>query len=115
MVNPDGVHDIQDHYEKTGDIVYFKRKNNDREMERKLGKTCPDWGAGVDINRNYGYLWKGDDTRVCRDDYSGPHPFSEPETRAMRSTLQKYNDTIKFVYNFHAFGPMYVWPYNGLR
>jgi hypothetical protein len=31
----------------------------------------------------------------------------------MRNNLIKYQDTIKFVYNFHAFGPMYVWPYNG--
>ena len=31
----------------------------------------------------------------------------------MRSMLNKYKDTIKFVYNFHAFGPMYIWPYNG--
>ena len=31
----------------------------------------------------------------------------------MRANLYKYQDTIKFVYNFHAFGPMYVWPYNG--
>jgi len=31
----------------------------------------------------------------------------------MRSLLYKYQDDIKFVYNFHAYGPMYIWPYNG--
>ena len=28
--------------------------------------------------------------------------------------LTKYKDIIKFAYNFHAFGPMYIWPYNSL-
>lgn len=27
--------------------------------------------------------------------------------------LYKYKDDLKFVYNFHSFGPMYIWPYNG--
>ena len=67
----------------------------------------------MDLNRNYGYLWGSEDT-PCAEGYPGPHAFSEPETKAMRSMLYKYQNTIKFVYNFHAFGPMYVWPYNGL-
>lgn len=31
----------------------------------------------------------------------------------MRNLLYQNQDKIKFVYNFHAFGPMYIWPYNG--
>ena len=31
----------------------------------------------------------------------------------MRDLLIKYQHDIKFVYNFHSFGPMYIWPYNG--
>ena len=31
----------------------------------------------------------------------------------MRDMLRKYKDTIKFVYNFHSVGPLYIWPYNG--
>jgi len=58
-------------------------------------------------------LW-GNKQTPCEESYPGPYPFSEPETQAMRSMLTKYKDAIKFVYNFHAFGPMYVWPYNGL-
>lgn len=67
---------------------------------------------GVDINRNYGYLW-GNTEPPCSDSFPGPYAFSEPESKAMRDMLYKYQDDIKFVYNFHAFGPMYVWPYNG--
>lgn len=67
---------------------------------------------GVDINRNYGYLW-GNKEGPCSESFPGPHAFSEPETKAMRGMLYKYMDNIKIAYNFHAFGPMYVWPYNG--
>jgi len=31
----------------------------------------------------------------------------------MRDLFLRHNDEVKFVYNFHAFGPMYIWPYNG--
>lgn len=31
----------------------------------------------------------------------------------MRGMLYKYSDDIKIVYNFHSYGPMFVWPYNG--
>jgi len=31
----------------------------------------------------------------------------------MRNLLMKHQDEIKFVYNFHSYGPMWVWPYNG--
>lgn len=67
---------------------------------------------GVDINRNYGYIW-GNNESPCGESFPGPHPFSEPEARAMRNLLMKNQDTIKFVYNFHSYGPMWVWPYNG--
>ena len=44
---------------KTGKLI-FKRKNNDRQMEQKLGYNCELWNSGTDINRNYGYLWGND-------------------------------------------------------
>jgi hypothetical protein len=44
---------------------------------------------GVDINRNYGYIWKYKED-PCDESYAGPHPFSEPESKAMRALL--YNN-----------------------
>lgn len=88
----------------------LKRKNNDRRFED--GADCPLALQGVDINRNYGYSW-GNEEGPCSESFPGPHAFSEPETKAMRSMLYKYSDDIKFVYNFHSYGPMFVWPYNG--
>ena len=109
IVNVDGSFAIYEHYMQTGELL-LKRKNNDRRFEN--GANCPLALQGVDINRNYGYLW-GNNLPPCSESYAGPHAFSEPESKAMRAMLYKYMDTIKFVYNFHAFGPMYIWPYNG--
>jgi carboxypeptidase T len=109
VVNVDGFYTIYENYLQTGELIY-KRKNNDRTYEGD--EKCDLMYQGVDINRNYGYLW-GNKEGPCSESYPGPHAFSEPETKAMRAMLYKYSDTIKMVYNFHAFGPMFVWPYNG--
>lgn len=108
MINVDGCHAIMEHYNKTGELM-FKRKNADRRFEGDA--NCPEWLQGVDINRNYGYNF-GNTNGPCSESFPGPHAFSEPESQAMRAMLQKYQDKIAFVYNFHATGPMYIWPYN---
>lgn len=110
MVNADGSYKIFDYYQKTGQLL-LKRKNMDDEYQKAANQDCGEMEMGVDINRNYGYNFKKMDD-VCSESFPGDHAFSEPETRAMRDMLHKYNDTIKFVYNFHSYGPMYVWPYN---
>lgn len=111
MLNTDGSHKIYEKYLETGKLV-LKRKNNNRSHESE--KDCGDVEGGVDINRNYDYLW-GEEGAAdpCGGSFAGPHPFSEPESQAMRNLLTKYQDTIKFVFNFHAFGPLFIWPYNG--
>jgi len=85
-------------------IKYLERCNNDPEA------------TGVDLNRNYGVSWDkpgGSSTDPCEESYRGEQPFSEPETRAIRDFLISHQDEIKFVYNFHAYGNMYLWPFNG--
>lgn len=42
---------------------------------------------GVDLNRNFGFDWKP--IPPTSGYYSGPHAFSEPETRAMRRFLRR--------------------------
>jgi len=39
---------------------------------------------GVDINRNFGFNW-----HIESEEPSGPEPWSEPETRALRDFIQK--------------------------
>lgn len=83
MLNTDGCYAIMDHYDKTGELL-LKRKNADRRWEGDA--DCEDRLQGVDINRNYGYLW-GNNKGPCDESFPGPHAFSEPETKAMRSML----------------------------
>ena len=50
---------------------------------------------GVDLNRNWGYKW----VHQTAGYNAGPHPFSEPETRAMQRFLNRIDPT--FVVSFH--------------
>jgi len=113
FVNPDGYSAISDYFldeEKNPKHSLTRIRKN---RHASPAKDC-DWTKlGVDINRNYGFKWGFDDegssTDPCDEAYRGTEPFSEPETRAMRSLANKYN--FKWAFNYHAFGPLYVYPY----
>ena len=49
-------------------------------------------GTGVDLNRNFPSDWDSDQSAKCTPNYGGEHPFSEPETRAIRSVVGRYNN-----------------------
>lgn len=74
LLNPDGYE-----YSRTTNRLW--RKNR-----RDLG----DGFFGVDLNRNYGYLWGGVGASTIRgeDTFRGPSRFSEPETRALRDLIE---------------------------
>lgn len=111
VVNVDGLADIESNFDKTGK-VQTRRKN----MNNQFASQCQGENMGVDLNRNYGLFWEkpgGSSTNPCDQSYKGSAPFSEPETRAIRDFLRSHKDDIKFAYNFHSYGNMYLWPYNG--
>ena len=94
----------------------MKRKNKNDSWGGKW--LCgDDTYTGVDLNRNYGFSHGnfGAKEDPCSESFSGPFPFSEPETRAMRDFIFANVEQIKFVYNFHAYGNMYVTPFNSLQ
>lgn len=93
----------------------MKRKNKNDSWGGKW--LCgDDTHTGVDLNRNYGFSHGnfGAKEDPCAESFSGPFPFSEPETRAMRDFIFSNVEQIKFVYNFHAYGNMFVTPFNSL-
>ena len=111
IINVDGSTVILEEFKKTGKLIY-KRKNNNRKLELIQGNAqCELWQQGVDINRNYGFNWGNKET-VCSDAFPGAHPFSESESRAIRDLFDANKENIVFAYNFHSYGPMYIWPYN---
>ncbi len=68
---------------------------------------------GVDLNRNFGYMWGYDDEGSSPDPYSetyrGASAFSEPETQALREFV---NDReFKICLNYHSHGNLLIYPF----
>ncbi len=53
---------------------------------------------GVDLNRNFGVGWSGSEPEGSGY-YSGPHPFSEPETKAMRRLIRRIDPDLTIYYH----------------
>ncbi len=60
---------------------------------------------GVDMNRNYGYMWNAEDF--------DPHEYSEPETKATRDFILSRNFNIMIDYHSGLQGIIYPWYYKG--
>jgi hypothetical protein len=88
-LNPDGFEYSRQHFS-------FWRKNR---------RNNKDGTYGVDLNRNFdiGFV-KTKDT--SSNVYSGPEPFSEPETRAMRDFVAAH-DNITIALDYHSQGNVF--------
>ncbi|CAG9789474.1 unnamed protein product [Diatraea saccharalis] len=97
ILNPDGYD-----YNQKVDRLYRKNRN-------KYGD-----GIGVDLNRNFDYSFRKFATSDDPNDenYCGPNPFSEPETKALKSFMDKtLNDLYAYV-AIHSYGQKIVIPYS---
>jgi len=76
-------------------------------------------GVGVDLARNFGYMWGYDDIGSSPysnyDDYRGSGPFSEPESRTIRDFI--LSRKFKIIQNFHSYWNVVFapWGYNMLQ
>jgi hypothetical protein len=96
VVNPDG---------------YEYSRNTDR-MWRKNRRDNGDGTFGVDLNRNWGYMWGGPGSSGNTSDYEiyrGPSAFSEPETQAVRDLILSYD--FRVIMDYHSFGQMTCSPW----
>ena len=100
MINPDG-HE----YSRT-----------EYRLWRKNRRQNTDGSWGVDLNRNYGYMWgtlDNDYTSHAQSDdtYIGRRAFSEPETRAIRDLIGQ--EMFSGVINYHSYSQeiLYPWGY----
>jgi hypothetical protein len=64
-------------------------------------------GLGIDLNRNFGYMW-GADSNPLGETYSGPGPFSEPESRNIRELISARQVTGHIT--VHTFGGLVLRP-----
>ncbi len=108
LVNPDGRH-----YSQTVSSMWRKNRNP------LPSSAC----EGVDINRNYDFLWDfpnlfaatsdvhwSTSTAPCDSTYHGTAPFSEPETQNVRWLLNTY-PRIRWFVDIHSYSELvlYVW------
>jgi carboxypeptidase T len=99
MVNPDGAeYDIE-----SGSYRSWRKNRTENK-----GSSC----AGVDLNRNYGYLWGtgGSSKSPCADTFMGPAAFSEPETKAVKALVESRPNT-KILLTFHTFSELILYPW----
>ena len=99
-VNPDG-YIFNELIEPNGGGLWRKNRRNNN-----------DGTFGVDLNRNYGYLWGADDIGSSpdtdNDTYRGEGPFSEPETQAVAAFVADKN--IEITLNCHTFSNLLIRP-----
>jgi len=79
-----------------------------RKNRRNSG-TC----YGIDLNRNFGYMWGYDDIGSspdpCDQTYRGTAAFSEPEAQAVRDLAILKNYGTHF--NMHSHGDYFLYPF----
>lgn len=115
VVNRDSYEYMNEHYlGKNWNQTRFIRKN--RNITNKCYTRSNFYKGGVDLNRNYGYKWKfsknhGGHDDPCQSDYRGTGPFSEKETQAMKSFIEK-NPQIVSAMNFHGYGDLWISPFS---
>jgi hypothetical protein len=86
----------------------YRRKNCRLPDDSAAGNCTTSVGLaenGVDPNRNYGGLWGGPgaDSNPLTQTYRGPEPFSEPETRNIRSVVSR-NQVVTLITNHTTAG-----------
>ena len=79
---------------------------------RKNRRANAGGSLGVDLNRNYGYLWgydnSGSSPTPSSPTYRGTGPFSEPETTAVKTFAEGRN--LNAYFSMHAHGGMFFIP-----
>ena len=102
ILNPDGH-------------VYVEQHNGGQSGNwwRKNRRPNADGTIGVDLNRNYGYLWGFDDfgssPTPSSETYRGTGAFSEPETAALRDFMETREFTTAL--SFHSYGSLVLYPW----
>jgi hypothetical protein len=70
-------------------------------------------GQGIDLNRNWGYMWgydnNGSSPSPISETYRGASAFSEPETQSLRNFIDSRH--FKLIMNFHAYANDFLYPW----
>ena len=98
MLNPDGAEwDIE-----IGKYRWWRKNRSQND----------DKSRGVDLNRNYGFMWglDGADPEPYSEVYHGPAPFSEPETKAVKEFVEA-KPNLNVLLSFHSYSELILYPW----
>jgi len=102
IVNPDGY------------AYNIQNQPNGGGMWRKNRRQNDDGSYGVDINRNYSYMWAYDDYGSSPNPesgtYRGTEAFSEPESKCIRDFCEEHG--FKIALNYHSFSNKLLYPWS---
>lgn len=84
---------------------------NTYRLWRKNRRLNSDGSYGVDLNRNYSYMWGGvgSSGTPSSDIYRGTAPFSEPETESVRDLVLSRN--FRAVLTYHSYSQLILFPW----
>ncbi len=108
FVNPDGYRINEESYFEDGKFGYWRKNTRDNNHNHRFDNF-----DGVDLNRNYGYMWGYDDIGSSpypeSGTYRGPYAFSEPETDAVRQLCRDHEFALAL--NYHSFSNLMIYPW----
>lgn len=100
-INPDGY------------VLNENTNPNGGGMHRKNCRPTGALNYGVDLNRNFGYMWGydnvGSSTNIESETYRGTSAFSEPETQALKAFAEFKQFT--FVIDYHCYSNVLLYPW----
>ena len=88
----------------------FEYSRNHFSFWRKNRRKNPDGSYGVDLNRNFSVGF-APNKNYTSNVYSGPEPFSEPETRALRDFFLAH-ENITIALDYHSQGNVFFPAHN---
>uniref|UniRef100_A0A1A9UY44 Peptidase M14 domain-containing protein n=1 Tax=Glossina austeni TaxID=7395 RepID=A0A1A9UY44_GLOAU len=95
-------------------FVYSHEKER---LWRKSRRPISDGCTGVDLNRNFEYLWDRIKHDPCSDQYGGTHPLSEPEVEQLTKFIDSNipEGSIKVYIALHSAGQAVLLPWTHTR
>jgi len=111
VLNPDGLYESHQRNDRENNWTGWRKNLRDNN-----GNGQADYqDDGVDLNRNYGYMWGHDDTgsspSPSSTTYRGPSAWSEPENRMMRALVEDEDHDFRTALTYHSKGEMILYPF----
>ncbi|KAG0003907.1 Carboxypeptidase A4 [Entomortierella chlamydospora] len=85
---------------------------HNRMWRKNRQPTSIPFCAGIDTNRNWGYMWNngGSSGNPCSESYHGPRPFAAKEPRMVADYILEKGNVVSYI-DFHAYSQLWMTPF----